>query len=109
MGADSQTFSGLAGLGDLVLTCTGGLSRNRRVGVGLGQGRKLDEVLAEMGMVAEGVKTTAAAHRLAQSTGVEMPIVAQIHRALFEGVSAKEALAALMGRPQRSEAELFGR
>ncbi len=107
MGADPGTFSGLAGMGDLVLTCTGGLSRNRRVGIALGQGRTLDDILNEMQMVAEGIKTTAAAHQLAHREGVEMPIVDEIHRVLFEGAAPQQAVAALMGRPQRPEEELF--
>ncbi|MBI5136804.1 MAG: NAD(P)-dependent glycerol-3-phosphate dehydrogenase [Nitrospirae bacterium] len=103
MGADPATLAGLAGMGDLVLTCTGGLSRNRQVGIALGQGRTLKEVLDRMHMVAEGVKTTAAAHQLARRMGVEMPIVAQIHKVLFEGETPRQAVATLMGRPQRSE------
>ena len=79
-GGRAETMSGLAGLGDLVLTCTGGLSRNRSVGVELGRGRKLDEIIAGMhGMVAEGVLTTSAAVGLAHSVGVEMPIIEQMH------------------------------
>ncbi len=107
MNADPRTFAGLAGMGDLVLTCTGGLSRNRQVGIGLGRGRSLDEILQEMNMVAEGVKTTAAAHKLARQKGVDMPIVTEIHRALFEGATPQQAVAALMSRPQRPEEELF--
>ncbi|MDH4230084.1 MAG: NAD(P)-dependent glycerol-3-phosphate dehydrogenase [Nitrospirota bacterium] len=103
LGANPATFAGLAGMGDLVLTCTGGLSRNRQVGIALGRGGKLEAILGEMRMVAEGVKTTQAAWRLAQKSGVEMPIVEQVHRVLFEGATAREALSALMGRPQRSE------
>jgi glycerol-3-phosphate dehydrogenase (NAD(P)+) len=108
MGADPGTLSGLAGMGDLVLTCTGGLSRNRQVGIALGQGKSLKEILGSMQMVAEGVKTTAAAHRLALKEQVEMPIVAHVHKVLFEGDTPAQAVAALMGRPQRSEEELFG-
>ena len=107
LGANPQTFAGLSGLGDLVLTCTGGLSRNRQVGVGLGEGKQLADILAGMGMVAEGVKTTAAAHQLAGREGVEMPIVAEVHRVLFEGTSAREALLSLMGRPQKTEEDFF--
>jgi len=107
MGAEPSTLAGLAGMGDLVLTCTGGLSRNRQVGIALGEGKSLEEILGNMQMVAEGVKTTAAAHQLATREGVEMPIVAQIHRVLFEGATPAQAVSTLMGRPQRSEEELF--
>jgi glycerol-3-phosphate dehydrogenase (NAD(P)+) len=103
LGAEAATFAGLAGLGDLVLTCTGGLSRNRTVGVALGQGKALPDILAGMGMVAEGVKTTAAAYELAARKGVEMPIVAEVNRVLFEGASPAEALSSLMTRPQKPE------
>jgi glycerol-3-phosphate dehydrogenase (NAD(P)+) len=105
LGAEAPTFAGLAGLGDLVLTCTGGLSRNRRVGVALGQGKRLDDILAGTGEVAEGVKTTAAAHQLARRHGVDMPIVEQVHRTLFEGATAKEAMEYLMSRPQKPEVD----
>ncbi len=107
MGAQASTFSGLAGVGDLVLTCTGGLSRNRQVGIALGQGKSLEQILSEMNMVAEGVKTTAGAHKLAARMGVDMPIVEQVHRVLFEGVSPGDALADLMARPQKSENEML--
>lgn len=103
MGADPATLAGLAGLGDLVLTCTGGLSRNRRVGLALGEGRRLPEILAEMGMVAEGVKNTLSAHRLAAREGVEMPITAVMHAILYEGFDARDAAAALMQRDLKPE------
>lgn len=103
LGAHPATLSGLAGLGDLVLTCTGGLSRNRRVGVALGQGKKLDEVVAEMGMVAEGVKNTRAASRLAQREGVEMPIVRTMNAILYEGLTVPAAVDTLMGRALKAE------
>jgi len=105
LGAEAPTFSGLAGLGDLVLTCTGGLSRNRSVGMALGQGKRLPDILSGMGEVAEGVKTTAAAHRLARNHGVGMPIVEQVHRTLFEGATVKEAMENLMARPQKPEVD----
>jgi len=105
LGANPETFAGLAGLGDLVLTCTGGLSRNRSVGVALGRGKALQDILDGMGMVAEGVKTAAAAYELAARMEVEMPIVGEVYRVLFEGVSAREALQALMARPQKTEKE----
>ena len=103
-GGRSETMSGLAGLGDLVLTCTGGLSRNRSVGVELGRGKKLPEIIAGMhGMVAEGVFTTTAAVGLAHARKVEMPITEQMHAILHEGKSPKEALQELMMRTGKSE------
>jgi glycerol-3-phosphate dehydrogenase (NAD(P)+) len=97
-------MAGLAGLGDLVLTCTGGLSRNRSVGVELGRGRKLSEVLADMhGMVAEGVFTTTAAVGLARARGVEMPITEQMHAILHTGKAPREAIYELMSRSGKSE------
>ena len=107
-GGRAETMSGLAGLGDLVLTCTGGLSRNRSVGVELGRGRKLDDIIAGMhGMVAEGVLTTNAAVGLARRTGVEMPITEQMHAVLQQGKSARESIRELMGRPSTSEVLLY--
>jgi glycerol-3-phosphate dehydrogenase (NAD(P)+) len=103
-GGKPTTMSGLAGLGDLVLTCTGGLSRNRSVGVELGRGRKLDEIIAGMhGMVAEGVLTTNAAVGLAHSAKVEMPITEQMHAILQQGKAVEDAIRDLMGRPSTSE------
>jgi glycerol-3-phosphate dehydrogenase (NAD(P)+) len=102
-GANPLTFSGLAGMGDLILTCTGELSRNRSVGVALGQGRSIQEILGGMYMVAEGVDTTRAAHALARKAGIEMPIVAQVHAVLFEGRTAKDALEMLMLREPKPE------
>lgn len=103
LGGQERTLSGLAGLGDLVLTCTGDLSRNRRVGVELGKGRKLDDILAEMTMVAEGVQTTYAAQRLAEQQGIEMPIVQQVYAILREGKSPRDGIRDLMERELRSE------
>jgi glycerol-3-phosphate dehydrogenase (NAD(P)+) len=106
-GGRHETMSGLAGLGDLVLTCTGGLSRNRSVGVELGRGRKLEEIIAGMhGMVAEGVFTTNAAVGLAKSRGVEMPITEQMYAILHEGKSPREAIHDLMTRSAKSERAL---
>jgi glycerol-3-phosphate dehydrogenase (NAD(P)+) len=103
-GGRAETMAGLAGLGDLVLTCTGGLSRNRSIGVELGRGKKLPEILASMhGMVAEGVFTTTAAVGLARSRGVEMPITEQMHAILHEGRSPREAIHELMTRSGKSE------
>jgi glycerol-3-phosphate dehydrogenase (NAD(P)+) len=103
-GARPETMAGLAGLGDLVLTCTGGLSRNRSVGVELGRGRKLPEIIAGMhGMVAEGILTTNAAVGLANRLQVEMPITNQIHAILHEGKPPRTAIQELMTRPGTSE------
>jgi glycerol-3-phosphate dehydrogenase (NAD(P)+) len=103
-GGKPETMAGLAGLGDLVLTCTGGLSRNRSVGVELGKGRKLPEILAGMhGMVAEGVFTTTAAVGLARSHKVEMPITEQMHAILQEGKAPRDAIFELMTRSGKSE------
>ncbi len=103
-GGHSETMAGLAGLGDLVLTCTGGLSRNRSVGVELGRGKKLPEIIAGMhGMVAEGVFTTTAAVGLAHARGVEMPITEQMHAILHNGKSPREAIQELMTRTGKSE------
>lgn len=103
IGAVPQTFAGLAGVGDLVLTCTGGLSRNRSVGLEIGRGRALPEVLAGRDTVAEGIVTTESAHDLAQREGVSMPIVSTVHRILFDGYSARDAIAELMTRDLRAE------
>ncbi|HWZ42445.1 MAG TPA: NAD(P)H-dependent glycerol-3-phosphate dehydrogenase [Candidatus Saccharimonadales bacterium] len=103
-GAQPQTMSGLAGMGDLVLTCTGGLSRNRSVGVALGQGQQLSQIIAGMhGMVAEGVLTTNAAIGLAQKYGVEMPITEQMYAILHDGKSPRDAIRELMTRPGKVE------
>ena len=107
-GGRPETMAGLAGLGDLVLTCTGGLSRNRTVGVELGKGQKLDDIIAGMhGMVAEGVLTTNAAVGLARKMGVEMPITEQMHAILQEGKAPKDAIKELMTRPSTSEVRLM--
>jgi glycerol-3-phosphate dehydrogenase (NAD(P)+) len=105
LGAEAGTFAGLAGLGDLVLTCTGSLSRNRAVGVELGKGRKLDEILKDRETVAEGVVTAQSARELAARERVEMPIVDTVNRVLFEGQSARSAIAALMTRELRAEVD----
>ena len=103
-GGRADTMAGLAGLGDLVLTCTGGLSRNRSVGAELGQGKKLPDIISNMhGMVAEGVFTTTAAVGLAHARGVEMPITQQMYAILHEGKSPREAIEQLMSRSGKSE------
>ena len=103
LGANPLTFAGLAGMGDLILTCTGELSRNRSVGYALGQGRKLDEILAGMTMVAEGVDTTRAAYQLARREGIEMPIVDVVHAVLFGNMHPRDAVESLMLREPKPE------
>jgi glycerol-3-phosphate dehydrogenase (NAD(P)+) len=105
LGADPLTFLGLSGLGDLVLTCTGDLSRNRRVGVALGRGRRLDEILAGLHEVAEGVRTARSARELAAAHGVPMPITDAVHAVLHEGRDPREAVHDMLGRELRSELE----
>lgn len=102
-GADVLTFAGLSGIGDLIATCSSGLSRNHRVGEGLASGKSLDEVLAGMSEVAEGVDTTRAAVELAKRSGVEMPITEQMYKVLFEGTSPVDAVRDLMAREPRKE------
>jgi len=102
-GGNPLTLAGLAGMGDLVLTATGDLSRNRRVGLGLGRGLTLDAILTELGQVAEGVVTARSARALAVREGVDMPITEQIHAMLYEGRPVEQALQALMGRERRAE------
>jgi glycerol-3-phosphate dehydrogenase (NAD(P)+) len=104
LGGNAETFAGLAGLGDLVLTCTGQLSRNRGVGFRLGRGESLERILGGSRAVAEGVRTTRSARELAARLGVEMPIVEQVHRILYAGRAPREAVTELMTRPLRSEA-----
>jgi len=102
-GARAETMAGLAGLGDLVLTCTGELSRNRYVGIEMGRGRKLAEILGEMREVAEGVKTTRSVYELGKRLGIEMPITANIYALLYQDKPAIEAASELMGRPLKRE------
>jgi glycerol-3-phosphate dehydrogenase (NAD(P)+) len=103
LGGDAATFAGLAGAGDLILTCTGSLSRNRSVGMAVGRGRSLDEVLGEMRMVAEGVATTHAVVALAAERRVEMPIACKVHEILFEGRPVRDAVQDLLSRPLKEE------
>ncbi|HYN81199.1 MAG TPA: NAD(P)H-dependent glycerol-3-phosphate dehydrogenase [Gemmatimonadaceae bacterium] len=105
LGAEATTLAGLAGMGDLVLTCTGTLSRNRSVGVEMGRGASLEEVLAGKETVAEGVITTRSARALAAREGVEMPIVDAVYRVLFEGHPPRDAIGSLMTRELRSESD----
>ncbi|MHA0855472.1 NAD(P)H-dependent glycerol-3-phosphate dehydrogenase [Paenibacillus sp. CMAA1364] len=105
LGANPLTFSGLAGIGDLVVTATSQHSRNWRAGSLIGKGNNLDEVLASMGMVVEGIRTTQAAHKLSIKHGVQMPITDQIYQVLFEGLDARVAVETLMGRDPKTEME----
>ncbi|HCO11907.1 MAG TPA: NAD(P)H-dependent glycerol-3-phosphate dehydrogenase [Desulfonauticus sp.] len=103
LGARERTFMGLSGMGDLVLTCTGDLSRNRQVGLRLGKGEKLKEIIDSMRMVAEGVKTTEAVYKLAQKIGVDLPITSQVYAILYEGKDPREAVSKLMQRELKEE------
>jgi glycerol-3-phosphate dehydrogenase (NAD(P)+) len=108
MGGRRESLAGLSGLGDLVLTCTGALSRNRHVGIELGRGRSLDEILTSMRMVAEGVNTTSAALELGRKHGVELPIAGQMAEVLAGRSTPAAAVGNLMLRPQRVEHETAG-
>lgn len=103
LGANPMTYSGLSGMGDLVLTCSGDASRNRRVGLALGQGKKIGDILAEMRQVAEGVKTTKVAKELADKIGVDTPITDVMYAIIHEGVPVRDAILRLLTRPMRSE------
>lgn len=103
LGGRAETFAGLAGIGDLVLTCTGSLSRNRSVGMELGQGKSLEQILAETRRVAEGVKTCRSAHELAEKFSIEMPITEEMYRVLYEQESPRNAIQRLMSRSLKSE------
>jgi glycerol-3-phosphate dehydrogenase (NAD(P)+) len=102
-GGRRETLAGLAGLGDLVLTCTGALSRNRSVGLELARGRKLDEIVGSMRMIAEGVETTRVTRALGRKLGVDLPITEQMHRMLFEGLPPRAAVRELMNRSLKEE------
>lgn len=103
LGGKLETFAGLAGMGDLVLTCTGALSRNRAVGIALGRGKRLDEILDETKFVAEGVKTSKSAKELAERHRIEMPITTEMYRVLYEGESPRGAIQRLMSRSLKAE------
>lgn len=103
MGGQKETFMGLAGAGDLILTCTDNASRNRRVGLALGQGKKLPDILSELGQEAEGVATTRELYQLAKKSNVEMPITAQVYRVLYENLPPQNAVEALLKREPRQE------
>jgi glycerol-3-phosphate dehydrogenase (NAD(P)+) len=106
LGARAATFAGLAGVGDLVLTCTGLHSRNRQLGVEIGKGATLEEALRGKETIAEGVATTQSAMQLAERHDVDMPIVGMVHRILFDGHVARDAVPELMARELRSELDL---
>ena len=103
MGANPLTFAGLSGMGDLVLTCSGDASRNRRVGLALGQGKKMADILADMRQVAEGVKTAKVAKELTEKIGVDSPIINAMYWIIHEGVPVRDAIMRLLSRPTRSE------
>jgi glycerol-3-phosphate dehydrogenase (NAD(P)+) len=103
MGGNPMTFAGLAGMGDLVATCISPKSRNRTVGVALGEGRRLDEIVGEMRMVAEGVKTTEAVLALAEAAGVDIPIATMVGAVLYGGRRPGDMVESLMGRPAKAE------
>ena len=103
MGANPMTFAGLSGMGDLIVTCMSRHSRNRYLGEQIGKGKTLQQVLDEMVMVAEGVRTTRSAHDLAQKYGVEMPITEQVYKVLFEDKPPREAVIELMERGAKVE------
>lgn len=109
LGANPNTFSGLAGVGDLIVTCTSMHSRNRRCGILLGKGLSLDEAVKEVGMVVEGVKTTNSAYKMAQKVGIEMPITDEIYNVLYNNVDVKESVNKLMGRDKKHEMEDIAR
>jgi glycerol-3-phosphate dehydrogenase (NAD(P)+) len=105
LGANPLTFAGLSGMGDLVLTCSGDASRNRRVGLALGQGKKMPEILAEMRQVAEGVKTAKVAYELTKKIGVDSPIIDTMYAVIHQHVPIRDAIVPLLGRAVRSERE----
>ncbi len=105
LGAKKETFMGLAGMGDLVLTCTDNLSRNRRMGLALAAGKTVEEAQEEIQQVVEGVKAAKAVHEVAEELGIEMPIVNQVYRILYEGLTPREAVEALMSRELKPESE----
>ena len=105
LGAQVETFMGLSGMGDLVLTCTDDQSRNRRMGLGLAAGREVDEIAAEIGQVVEGVYAARAVHEVATRLRVEMPICEQVYRILYEGLPVADAVTQLLSRSLREEAD----
>jgi glycerol-3-phosphate dehydrogenase (NAD(P)+) len=105
LGAEPVTFAGLAGIGDLILTCTGDLSRNRMVGLKIAQGMPIDKIISSMKMVAEGIKTSLSAYRLAKKMGIEMPITAEVYHIIYKGKDPRRAVKDVMTRELRGEPE----
>ena len=103
LGANPLTLSGLAGMGDLVLTCTGGLSRNRRVGMKLGQGMTLQQILDDMNMVAEGVKTSMSVHQLSEKLGIELPLCDEVYQVVHQNKPTIQAVEDIMSRDLKPE------
>jgi glycerol-3-phosphate dehydrogenase (NAD(P)+) len=103
LGGSTDTFMGLSGMGDLVLTCTDNQSRNRRMGLALAEGKSVEETAKEIGQVVEGIKAAAAVHKVAQKNNVEMPICEQVYKLLYENISVQDAIAALMQREVKAE------
>ena len=102
-GAESTTFTGLAGMGDLITTCVSPFGRNRGVGVRLGKGESLEKILSSMDAVAEGVATSKSVFDVAEQEGIEMPIISEVYKVLYEGCSPSDATRSLMLRPLRAE------
>ena len=105
MGANPMTFAGLSGIGDLVLTCTGDLSRNRMVGLKIGQGMHMEDITRDMNMVAEGIKTSVSAYQLGKKMGVDLPIINQVYEILYHGKEPRSAVGELMNRGLKKETE----
>ncbi len=103
LGGKAETFSGLTGMGDLIVTCTSMHSRNRRAGILIGQGKSPEEAIEEVGMVVEGIKACKAFYELNKELNVEMPITSELYKVLFEGLNPKTAVEALMGRDKKDE------
>lgn len=103
LGGRMETFAGLAGMGDLILTCTGALSRNRKVGVLLGEGKSLEDILSESRLIAEGIRTSKSARELAERHGIDMPIISEMYRLLYEGETARNSIQRLMSRDLKPE------
>ena len=107
LGADPVTFAGLAGIGDLILTCTGDLSRNRMVGLKIAEGVPVDKIISGMKMVAEGIKTSLSAHNLARKMGIEMPITTEVYKIIYQGKDPREAVKDVMTRKLKEEPENY--
>lgn len=109
LGADPDTFSGLSGIGDLIVTCTSMHSRNRRAGILIGKGFSMEKAAEEIGMVVEGIKTTKSAYELARDIGVEMPITKELYNVLYRGANVRESVGKLMGRSMKHEMEIVAK